>query len=331
MNLNHPQSGLNDERVAYLVEERANPSTDFFVLPAIQASKFRAIRCDFAELPPAADLIGAVVVFVRYVPPAWAKLVDAMRSELHDLIFFMDDDVLDYRASVGMTWYYRLKLARLATRHLRWLQRHNAKLWVSVPYLQQKYANWQPRLILPSPVANRTCVRRVFYHGSAMTHKADIRWLRPVMEEVLRSNQRVVFEIIGRLDTFRLYKNLPGVTVVHPMRWPAYQAFFSMQERHIGLNPLQNTPFNRARSYTKFFDITRCGAVGVYTPNSVCSEIVTHRQEGLVVELEQETWVKAILSLAEDEPLRQQLLHNAEAKMLELADEAQRSYANLLS
>jgi hypothetical protein len=326
-----PSSRVSGERVVYLVEERANPSTDFFILPALLAANYRVIHCGFTDLPEVADLTGAVVVFVRYVSVAWAKLINAVRPQLATLVFFMDDDILDYRASAGTPWDYRLKLAWLATRHSRWLRQQRAELWVSVPYLQQKYADWQPRLILPAPVANPVDLRKVFYHGSAITHKADIHWLRPVIEEVLHRDSRIIFELIGDADTCRLYKNLPRVNVVRSMRWPAYQAFLSTQTRHVGLNPLRDVPFNRARSYTKFFDITRCDAVGIYTPNSTCSTVVQHQQEGLVVELEQDAWISAILMLVQDEALRQRLLRNAQAKTRELAEQAQRGYVDLLS
>jgi len=321
---------LQGNNTVFVIEELDNPSTDFFVLPALLSSGRQVVRCGFNDLPDPADLTGAVVVFVRYVPGAWVKLVEATRAALHALIFFMDDDVLDFRASIGMPLKYRFKLARLATRRSGWLQKQAVELWVSNAYLQQKYAQWQPRLVLPSPLVNRTDIRRVFYHGSVATHRDDIRWLRPVAEDVLRRDPRVAFEIVGRKDVWRLYKDLPRVTVVHPMKWPAYQTFLAMQERHVGLNPLQDVPFNRARSYTKFFDITRCGAVGVYTPDSACSGIINNGREGLVVALDQADWVEAILSLVQDEPLRRTLLQNAQAKMRELAGEAQRGYANLI-
>jgi len=323
---NHP---ANTAPTAYLVEEQANPSSDFFVLPAIRALGHRVIRCNFADLPAAVELSGAIVIFIRYVPPKWVKLIESVRPALRALIFFMDDDVLDLHASAGMPWRYQLKLARLAASHARWLQRQKAALWVSTPYLQQKYAAWQPCLILPSTVVSPTGLRRIFYHGSA-SHQVDIRWLQPVIAEVLQRDTQLVFEIIGGQPIYRLYKKMPRVSIVHPMKWPNYQAFISMQTYHIGLNPLQDIPFNRARSYTKFFDITRCKAVGIYSPNSACAEIISDRQNGLVVELEQAAWVEAILNLARDESLRQTLLHNAETKMRDLTDKAQHSYAGLM-
>jgi hypothetical protein len=318
---------MTDE-VVYLIEEQLNPSTDFFVLPAILTRSNRVIRCSFADLPADTDLAGAVLVFVRYVPSTWVKRVERMRTHLRKLIFFMDDDLLDLDATVGMPWRYRLKLARLATRRRGWLQRQKAELWVSTPYLQQKYAQWPAQLVLPSPVTGLTGIRRIFYHGTA-SHGVEIRWLRSVIEEAMHRDKNIVFEIVGGQDVYRLYRDLPRVTIVHPMKWPNYQAFLAQQGRHIGLNPIHDRPFNQARSYTKFFDITRCGAVGIYSPANACADLVSHGQDGWVVELEQEAWVVAILSLAQNESLRQTLLMNAEAKMRELAVKAQHGYDRL--
>lgn len=317
--------------VAYVVEERPNSSSEFFVLPAISRNGFRAVHCGFSDLPTAAELDGAVVVFVRYVPQAWAKLVKAVRPRLHALVFFMDDDVLDTSASVGMPWSYRFKLERLGSRWSGWLRRQGAELWVSTPYLQKKYADWHPKLVLPSPVAVRSDVCRVFYHGSVATHGAEIHWLRPVMEEALRRDERIAFEIVGGTDVLRLYHGLPRVNVIHTMKWAAYLQFLAMQGRHIGLAPLLEHPFNQARSYTKFFDITRCGAVGIYSPDSVYTEVVSHGREGLIVKLDQALWVESILKLARDEPLRQDMLRNAGVKSAALGELAQRSYSSLLT
>jgi len=327
--VNTPERPADTGPTVYVVEEQLNPSSDFFVLPAIRAHSSNVIRCSFTDLPAAAELSGAIVVFVRYLPPNWIKLVEAVRPTLRALIFFMDDDVLDREASAGMPWRYQLKLVRLAASRVRWLRRQKALLWVSTPYLQQKYAAWRAHLVLPSAVTPPAELLRVFYHGSA-SHQADIHWLQPVLAEALHCDARLVFEIIGGQHVHRLYKDLPRVSVIHPMKWPNYQAFIAMQNYHIGLNPLQDIPFNRARSYTKFFDITRCKAVGIYSPGSACAEIISDRQDGLVVKLRQSAWVEAILSLARDEPLRQTLLHNAEIKMRDLTLKAGHRYAGLM-
>lgn len=286
----------------YLVEEQANPSTDYFVLPACAGQGRRLHRFRFDDPPPPGGLAGAVVVFVRYVPAAWRRQVQAERSRLAGLVYFMDDDVLDSAAWVGMPWRYRYKLHRLGARHRSWL-RQQAQLWVSTEWLERKYAAWAPKRVDPRPLAASGGMCRVFYHGSA-SHGAEIRWLRPVMEQVLLRAPGVSFEIIGGNDVYRLYRELPRVTVVHPMKWPTYEAFLGQPGRHVGLAPLLDLPFNRARSCTKFFDITRAGAAGVYAAGSACGKLVRNGVDGLVLPMDAESWVTAILRLAAEENVR---------------------------
>lgn len=286
----------------YLVEEQANPSTDYFVVPACAGQGRRLHRFSFDDPPPAAGLAGAVVVFVRYIPSAWRQQVQAERAQLAGLIYFMDDDVLDSDAWSGMPWRYQYKLHRLAARHRSWL-RQQAELWVSTEWLERKYAPWQPKRVDPHPLVAASGICRVFYHGSA-SHGAEIRWLRPVMEQVLLRSPRISFEIIGGQDVYRLYRDLPRVTVVHPMKWPAYEAFLDQPGRNIGLAPLLELPFNRARSCTKFFDITRAGAPGIYAAGGACAKLVTNGVDGMVLPMNPAAWSTAILELATDETAR---------------------------
>lgn len=305
---------LPEDVDVFLVQEQANPSTDYFVAPACEGGGRRVHRCRFDEVPAAASLEGAVVVFVRYVPGPWRRLVTAQRERLAGLVYFMDDDVLDPAASAGMPWRYRYKLYTLAARHAGWLRQQGATLWVSTPWLAQKYGAWAPSQLEPRPTRPMAEVCRVFYHGSA-SHDAEIRWLRPIMEQVLQRNERLVFEIVGGPDVYRLYRGLPRVTVVHPMKWPAYQAFMDMPGRHIGLAPLLDVPFNHGRSCTKFFDITRCGAAGLYAADGVCAGFVRHGEDGLMLPMEAQAWIEAIVQLAQDEPRRRQLLQAARTRL----------------
>ncbi|NEV61128.1 glycosyltransferase family 4 protein [Thiorhodococcus minor] len=303
----------------YLVEERANPSSDFFVLPVVRSSGRPIVRCDFLDTPHAAELRNATVIFVRYVPRRWARLVASVRDSLSQLIFFMDDDLLDFAAARGMPLRYRLKLAHLATLRRRWLRDQGAMLWVSTPYLYEKYADWRPRLVQPvlSQPPGPDDLVQVFYHGSA-SHAAEIDWLYPVMAAALSAEPRLTFEIIGTKKINRRYRRLPRTTVVHPMSWPTYQAFIRTPSRQIGLAPLLDRPFNRARSCTKLLDITRAGAVGIFSPGPVCADVVEHGVNGWMAPLDSDAWVEAILLLTRDSELRRRLVDNAKACLAHL-------------
>jgi glycosyltransferase involved in cell wall biosynthesis len=104
------------------------------------------------------------------------------------------------------------------------------------------------------------------------------------------------------------------------MKWPAYQIFLATQGRHIGLAPLLDTLYNQSRSYTKFFDITRTGAAGIYAAQEPYTTIVTDKKNGLLINRDADSWVNAILLLATDENLRNQITEQAQHTVKMLSD-----------
>jgi hypothetical protein len=314
--------------VIYLVEERDNSSSHFFIRPMLQASAHPVKRFSGA-MPPMVAEDGVLVVFVRYISPAWRRWVNEHRRALGGVVFFMDDDLLDWRASEGQRWKYRWKLWRSATRHARWLRQQDAALWVSSPVLEKKYASWPVRLIPPSDIgAVPDTIMRVFYHGTA-SHHAEYEWLTGVMKRVMAEDPAIRFEIFGDANAREAWWDFPGVSVIHPMQWPAYFAFSALQGRAIGLAPLLNEPFNSARSYTKFFDITRSGAVGIYGNHPAFSAVVRDQLDGFLLNQEPEEWVDAILRLARDEGLRCRMLASARERVRDLNAQAKVKYLQL--
>jgi len=87
MKVNSTSRTMNGAGVVYLVEEQANPSTDFSCRLLLLASGRSVVRCGFDDLPASTDLEGATVVFVRYVPRAWVRLVEEVRSRLDAVVF----------------------------------------------------------------------------------------------------------------------------------------------------------------------------------------------------------------------------------------------------
>ena len=222
----------------------------------------------------------------------------------------MDDDLFDISVTKGTPLRYRFKLARFSTLRQSWLKAMDAQLWLASDFLMNKYASWNPTQVYPRAMVKKNEIVQVFYHGS-FTHRADILWLYDVIKAVLIANENVTFEIIGNSDVNKLYKHLPRTTVLHPMSWQTYKYLLSQPGRKIGLAPLLDVPFNYARSYTKYFDITQAGATGIYASKSQFSEVVKNRENGMLIEMEKKLWVEAILELAREPTLRDQLYHEA--------------------
>ncbi|MFA0813006.1 glycosyltransferase family 1 protein [Microbulbifer epialgicus] len=295
-----------------IVEEGPNPSTDYFILPFLTDMRVSVERVNFHELANEERLQDSNLIFVRYLPFKWQSLLNKNLEKISGIYFFIDDDLFDWQAFSSMPFRYQAKIFRYSWLRQRWLKSVGAQLWVSTHYLQNKYVKWAPKLIKPKPLIDSTesCLT-VFYHGSA-SHQEDIQWLRPVIQEVLKHNPRLTFEVIGNASINRLFGSMPRVQVLHPMNWPNYLSMLQKPGRTIGLAPLLDLPFNRARSHTKFFDITQAGAVGIYAAGDIYEKVVYHRKNGLLLAMDPALWVDGILSLAEDDALRESLL--AEAK-----------------
>lgn len=336
----------------YLVEERPCATTDYFLSTFIEQARSdpaaRLIRCGFRPVPPPSALTDAEIILVRYLPPAWVRALSRGDPHRRRLVLFIDDDLLDLNAWSGTPWRYRWKLFWLSRRRLRWLQRGlergTAELWVGSAALQRKYAHWQPTLVRPrpprarqpgpdptaarpgqapgraeaecrrAPAASSAAAVRVFYHGSA-SHQREHAWLQQLMRGLLALDARISFEVIADRNLAKGYRDLPRTQIIEPMDWPSYAAFLRRPGRHIGLVPLLPSAFNAARSYTKFFDITAAGAVGLYTRGSVYETICSDQQDGLLLPLELERWQAEIQALAADSPRRERLFARAQAKV----------------
>ncbi|GAA3712739.1 hypothetical protein GCM10022421_20010 [Oceanisphaera sediminis] len=252
---------------------------------------------------------------MRYVTPAWRLWAEKHRSQLGQVVFFMDDDLFDLRAHAGLPLRYRWKLYRQAWQHQAWFKKMGAQLWVSTPWLAEKYAGWQPTVLQPqSPYSGLgsglSVQKTLFYHGSA-SHKSEFEWLYPVFEQVLSQEPTLSVELIGNSKVRNRFAALPRVHVLHPMKWPAYQALLARPGRTIGLAPLLDNGFNAARAPTKFFDITQAGAVGIYADHPVYRPLVRHEHNGLLLPMKQQVWVDAILRLSKDDSTREMIRENA--------------------
>ena len=341
-NLDKKQVKTQVKTSVILVEERKNPSTDYFVLPAFSSNEFEVTRYDFSTLVDSAALQGAVVVFVRYIPRAWKTLVTKHLSKIQSIYYFMDDDLFDLSATKNQTWRYRWKLFSKAYIHQAWLRKTHAQILVSTPFLKHKYLSvWQPELIEPKPLKKQllhiqtyqeqaTLIREpesdraeeivLFYHGSA-SHQAEIDWLYPIVKELLNRFPLLRFELIATTKVAKEFACLDRVTLVKPMGWSEYQQFLFKSKRHIGLAPVLDSPFNQARSYTKFFDITVAGAVSVLPLESIFAQFLSQNADkannlAKFVTMQPQDWVDAISELILNTDLREKMSDSAQQWLL---------------
>ena len=182
-------------------------------------------------------------------------------------------------------------------------------LYEDNPELARRYADSCPELCepydVPAPVkmqgseAELPAQASYCYHGTR-AHRREIEWLLPVVREVQAACPEARFEIFGDWRVRRLYRDIPRVSVRAPMTWPEYLAYSSTVRHQLGLAPCLDTPFNRARSHVKLFDITRFGAAGIYSDAEPYARRIRNGETGWLCPNRQQDWVWMIVRALRD-------------------------------
>ncbi len=249
---------------------------------------------------------------------------DLQITNASPFIYVMDDDLLDWRPLLDIPFPYAFRLWRKVVCCRAWILMSCSELWVSTPYLAQKYAAWNPRLLRPvasGPLLERlwidssSDVVRICYHGT-WSHRDDMKWLSPVIAEVQRLCSNTIFEVMGGDRVARVFRGIPRVSVLPTMPWPEYLRHTQTVRQDIGLAPLRDTLFNRGRGPIKFFDYARAGAVGVYSAGPAFSDFVSDGVDGFVLENDPALWVDRIVELVHSPDLRQTMTDAAWQKVL---------------
>lgn len=310
---------------AYVLSDGNTASTDYFLFPYLESLGYTPQLVDThsgnAVLQACQD--NSLVVISRYFPPVWRERLESCKRSGIPIVYFMDDDLFDVRVLKGLPWKYRWKILRFALGQQRRLRELCDEFWLSTPYLMQKYAELQPRLIqpLPSPdlIQSKRGLIKICYHGTA-SHRSELLWLSEVVRQVQSRSTKIHFEIFGESNVKRMYRGIPRVAILHAMSWNQYLAWSGTIHRDIALAPLLPNAFNSARGPTKFFDYARIGAAGIYSSVTPYKGFVRDGADGLLVDNEPENWANTILALAEDSSMRTRIALAARNRVLGMSD-----------
>lgn len=308
-----------------VVELGRNPSTDFYLRPRLEASEaHEVIYCALESDRPSPSLLtdGTVVIVCRYVNATWLETLRQARERLASLVYFMDDDLPAVAGDPTLPLAFRHRVARYFDRMKGRLADLCDGVWVSTPELARRYPEAGAAVVPPIPIAMDRDVPppaggTVFYHAT-LTRAPEVRWLLPVVDRLCRCRPRVTFELIAGALVGLPFRWRPGVQVRTYMPWTAYQAELTGSGRAVGLAPLGSSPFNDARATTKYFDITRAGAVGIYADRGACAEFVRHGEDGLLVGNDVDAWAEAIAELVRDPERLRSMAANARARCAEV-------------
>lgn len=292
------------------------PTTDIYLasrLAGVQGLPARFVDTTVELLDSFSLPEGTFVIIVRHSPKAWLRLLQRHRGQLAGVALLLDDDIPGVLGCPDLPLRYALKTAfrYLTTRRL--FASLCDAVWVSTLFLQDKYRAVGPRLLEPlylgTPFHAKSQAVTYSYHGTS-SHRREVAFLVEVVRRVQSRLDNAHFEIIGGAGIRRLFRGIPRVRVQHPMTWPDFLAYTASVHHAVGLAPMLDTRFNQARSHNKLYDITRCGAAGIYSDVAVYRNNV-HAGCGIVCPNDADVWADQICHLLSDAEARQAIFKNA--------------------
>lgn len=253
--------------------------------------------------PSAAEVIepGTRVVLVRMPDSRWASVIEAAREKVVEVIWLIDDDVPAARDDRWLPDDYRDRLLSDYRRFRSKFAHLVDRVWASTPQIAARFPSSRVELRPPQPIPHRAteeCPVTIFYHGTS-AHRREHAFLLPIFRRVQAGSKQTLIEVAGGHAVYRMFREVPRLRVVHPMPWPDYLRHLRAGNYHIGLVPLLDTPFNRARTGIKAFEIAAIGARGVL---SRCPAHLEHRDlPGMhLLDDSEDAWVECILELASE-------------------------------
>ena len=285
------------------------PTTDLYLRENLRKTFGEAVTYVNTLLTSPNDVVlgrDTLIVVVRYAPKKWLQSILRRQDKLAGIALLIDDDMPTALRAPELPFRYAMKTAWRYARTRRLLGQLCREVWVSTPELASRYARFSPRLFEPNYVESKAADEEktvYFYHGT-WAHRREIKWLVPIVRQVQEAIPGAWFEIMGTDRVRRLYRGIPRVRVIHPMPWKDYLAYSGTVKYQVGLAPCFDTIFNRARSHSKMFDITRVGAAGIYSNLTPYKDKVIQGQTGYLCANEPDKWVEVLTQLLSDGELR---------------------------
>lgn len=172
---------------------------------------------------------------------------------------------------------------------------------------------------LPRPVAAAGERPLTIGYMGTFTHDGDLALVLPALRAVCaRHPGRLLLQLVGvanRQDTLDSLNDLPlELLLLTPpqMAYPVFLPWFT-QALHwdIGIAPLADSPFNRAKSDLKHLDYAAQGAAGIFSRVTSYRHTVRDGETGLLVPNSVAAWEEGLERLIGDPALRARLATGA--------------------
>lgn len=202
--------------------------------------------------------------------------------------------------------------------------RHADLITVSTPYLKEFYSHYNRNVVVvpncidtriwkcgpPAPPEVRLPLKILF--SGTPSHVEDFMVLGGAIRRILEEFPNEV-ELIIWGNMIPELSGHPRVRFIehYVEDYASYATTLMSLKADIGIVPLKENDFNRAKSAIKWLEYSACGIAGIFSNVGEYGSVVSHGKTGLIVENNETDWYGAIRELIVNRQLRSGIARNA--------------------
>ena len=258
------------------------------------------------------------IVLVRYIPISILIDLIFLKRSSKSIILLLDDNLLDLNIFSELPLSYKLKIFFNIYCYKFFFNLFISEIWVTNRRLGEKVkrkistTKIDIKLLLLSyfKTYDLKKIYKIAYLGTS-SHTKELLFLKKVFEKLQQKREDCLIQIYVNKKWRNYFRSIPRMKMLYPTDWETFFLDTSIDKVDIVLNPIISSNFNNFRSPTKFFDITRLQAVGIYSNLKPFSDFINNNHDGILVENNIDKWIEKISFLLDNEDKREQLFLNA--------------------
>ena len=134
---------------------------------------------------------------------------------------------------------------------------------------------------------------------ASRAHQVDLESIRNSLENVFRENREASFTLFAGKHISDWMMAIPRLKNLPPRPWPAYRDWLRRNRFDIVIHPLLETPVNRARSVSKWKEISSTGAAPLISNRSPWKEWLSD-EDGSFFLVEDGNWAATLSHLIQN-------------------------------
>jgi GT2 family glycosyltransferase/Flp pilus assembly protein TadD len=157
---------------------------------------------------------------------------------------------------------------------------------------------------------------RILFSGT-MTHSEDLKVIEGALEKIIIEFGDLIRLLFWGNTSQRLQRYPQTQALDHFLpNYEEYARRLKRAEVDFAVIPLEDSPFNKAKSAIKWLEYSACGIPGIYSNVDAYNRLIEDGTTGILVNNTLDEWYAAIKKMIVDPACRQQIAANAQTALL---------------